>query len=204
MTYTDAGPYTIEIDQTAGALNASIFRAQRTFLMLMTAFALLAYGAIQATFWFMVRRLVTRHERLLYLYNRGDEIRSSLDLHEVVTHLSRDATRLARGDYGIIALFDESSSDLVLQATFDSETGTNRAPPAAGRGVVSTPLRRDQHHRRHHAAGERIPPSLRRGAGRAHDREGLDSLRADLTPRAGGRRRGGIAHVAPARWLFGD
>ena len=90
----------------------------------MTAFALLAYGVIQATFWFWFAGWLRAMSGSSTCTTGASEIRSSLDLHEVVTQLSRDATRLARGDYGIIALFDESSSDLVLRATFDAETGT--------------------------------------------------------------------------------
>jgi HD-GYP domain-containing protein (c-di-GMP phosphodiesterase class II) len=70
-----------------------------------------------------VSGLVKTYRRLLHLYNRGDEIRSSLDLQEVVAHLSRDATALARGEYGMVALFDEASGDMTLQATYEDAVG---------------------------------------------------------------------------------
>jgi HD-GYP domain-containing protein (c-di-GMP phosphodiesterase class II) len=123
VTYVRSGDYTFEVDQNRSALSSSNFRAQRTLLMLDTGFAILAFLLLQAAFWFGIRRFREAHQRLLYMYNTGDEIRSSLDLHEVVTHLSRDATRLAHGDYGLVALFDDATGDLVLHATYDNATG---------------------------------------------------------------------------------
>ncbi len=124
VTYIREPVYTIEIAQPSGALDASIVRAQRTIVILVAGFALAGFLLLQGCFAFGVRRLAERHKRLLYLYTTGDEIRSSLDLHEVVTHLSTDATRLAHGDYGLVALFDDETGDLVLHATYDHATGS--------------------------------------------------------------------------------
>jgi HD-GYP domain-containing protein (c-di-GMP phosphodiesterase class II) len=119
VTYAPGDGYTIEVDQTSGPLDASISGAQRMMVIAVAVLAVVAYALLQACFWFGVRRFAEGHRRLRHMYNTGDEIRSSLDLHEVVTHLSRDATRLARGDFGLVALFDESVGDLILKATYD-------------------------------------------------------------------------------------
>jgi HD-GYP domain-containing protein (c-di-GMP phosphodiesterase class II) len=119
VTYVPGAGYTIEIDQASSQLDSSIARAQRTMVIAVAVLAVAAYGLLQASFWFGVRRFVEGHRRLRRMYNTGDDIRSSLDLHEVVTRLSRDATRLARGDFGLVALFDASVGDLVLKATYD-------------------------------------------------------------------------------------
>jgi HD-GYP domain-containing protein (c-di-GMP phosphodiesterase class II) len=119
VTYAPGGGYTVEIDQASGPLDASITGAQRVLVIVVAALAVVAYALLQACFWFGVSRFAEGHRRLRYMYNTGDEIRSSLDLHEVVTHLSRDATRLARGDFGLVALFDAGLGDLILKATYD-------------------------------------------------------------------------------------
>lgn len=119
ITYARAGSYTIEIDQTATALDSSIAHDRRQILIFTAVIALVSYGLLQAAFHLCIAGLIARHRRLLYLYTAGDEIRSTLDLHEVVTQLARDATRLASADYALVALFDETGGDLMLHATFD-------------------------------------------------------------------------------------
>ena len=119
VTYVPGAGHVIEIDQASGPLDASIAGAQRVMGIAVAVLAVVAYALLQVCFWFGVRRFAEGHRRLRYMYTTGDEIRSSLDLHEVVTHLSRDATRLARGDFGLVALFDESVGDLILKATYD-------------------------------------------------------------------------------------
>lgn len=119
VTYAHAGAVTVEIDQAAGALDSSIAGDQGRFVQLVTGFALVVFALLQFGFRFAVGRFSADHTRLRYMYNTGDQIRSSLDLHEVVTHMSRDATSLAGGDYGLVALFDDATGDLVVHAAFD-------------------------------------------------------------------------------------
>ncbi|TAK72311.1 MAG: HD domain-containing protein, partial [Dehalococcoidia bacterium] len=77
------------------------------------------FAVAQAVFVLVVRGLISKHRWLLHLYRRGDAIRSSLDLQEVVTQVSRDATLLAEGTHGLVALYDEGSGDLILRTTFN-------------------------------------------------------------------------------------
>ncbi|HYM16329.1 MAG TPA: HD domain-containing phosphohydrolase [Dehalococcoidia bacterium] len=123
VTWVRAGAYGIEIDQDAAAIDAAIARARSSLIVLVTLLTIGGYLALQVAFWIGVRRFAAGHRRMSYLYRRGDEIRASLDLQEVATHVSRDAARLARGRYGLVALFDETVGDLVLQATYDAVTG---------------------------------------------------------------------------------
>jgi HD-GYP domain-containing protein (c-di-GMP phosphodiesterase class II) len=119
VTGARAGGYSVAIAQDDAPIQSAIFRAQRALAVLVAIFAVAGYIALQGAYWLGVNRLVKTYQRLLNLYNRGDEIRSSLDMQEVVAHLSRDATTLARGEYGMVALFDEASGDLTLQATYE-------------------------------------------------------------------------------------
>jgi HD-GYP domain-containing protein (c-di-GMP phosphodiesterase class II) len=119
VTGARAGGYSVAIAQDNAPIQSAIFRAQRALAVLVAIFAVAGYAALQAAYWIGVNGLAKRYRRLLHLYNRGDEIRSSLDMAEVVAHLSRDATALARGEYGMVALFDEASGDLTLQATYE-------------------------------------------------------------------------------------
>ena len=97
VTYARAGAFTIEIDQSAGAIDGAITAADRGLATLVAVMALACFVLVQITFSVAVRGLTTRHRRLLHLYARGDAMRSSLDLHEVVTHVARDATLLSDG-----------------------------------------------------------------------------------------------------------
>jgi len=124
VTRVRAGSYAIEIDQDARPIDAATQSMREAVLVLIAAFALGGYAALQGAFWISVRHFAAGHRRLSYLYRRGDEIRGSLDLHEVATHVSRDATLLARGSHGMLALFDEGTGDLILRATFERRSGT--------------------------------------------------------------------------------
>ena len=123
VTYTRAGDYTIEIDQSSAGIDAAMADARERLVEVVTVFALVCFVLVQLAFWLGIRRFAAGHRRLLHLYDRGDEIRSSLDLHEVVAHLSREATRLARGSYGMVALYDQSTGDIMLHATYEHATG---------------------------------------------------------------------------------
>lgn len=123
VTWVRAGEYGIEIDLDASPIDNAIARARGSLVMIVALLTIGGYLALQVAFWISVRRFAAGHRRMSYLYRRGDEIRASLDLHEVVTHVSRDATRLARGRYGLVALFDEATGDLMLRGTCDMATG---------------------------------------------------------------------------------
>ena len=91
----------------------------------MTAIAaVLLYALMQAAFWFTARELAADHKRLARSHSAGEDLRSSLDLHDVITQLTRDATALGSGDYGVVALYEEETGDLVLRATYERATET--------------------------------------------------------------------------------
>jgi HD-GYP domain-containing protein (c-di-GMP phosphodiesterase class II) len=120
----DHGAPTIELARDPATIDSAIAGAQRDILILVALFATIGYAASQAAYAIATRRYEAGYRRLLYLYTTGQKIRSSLDLQEVLTQLSRDATGLARGRYGLIALYDQDTGDLMLRATFDQVTGT--------------------------------------------------------------------------------
>jgi HD-GYP domain-containing protein (c-di-GMP phosphodiesterase class II) len=122
VSWVRAGAYGIEIDQNARSIDGAIKRGRSALVALVALLTIAGYLALQVAFWISVRRFAAIHRRLSYLYRRGDEIRASLDLHEVITHVARDATRLARGKFGLVTLFDEATGDLMLRGTYDIVT----------------------------------------------------------------------------------
>jgi HD-GYP domain-containing protein (c-di-GMP phosphodiesterase class II) len=122
VTFTRAGAFTIEIDQSATPVDNAIAAANREMALLAAGLALACFAAAQAAFLVVVRGLVNRHRWLLQMNSRGDAIRESLDLQEVVAQVARDATLLADGSHGLVALYDEASGDLILRATFNRAT----------------------------------------------------------------------------------
>ena len=120
----DHGAPIIELSRRSGPIDAAVAASRRNVLIFVTIFAVIGFAAFQAAYSVAIRRFAGAYRRLLFLYTTGQEIRSSLDLQEVLTQLSRDATGLARGRYGLIALYDQDSGDLMLRATYNHSTGT--------------------------------------------------------------------------------
>jgi len=123
-TSSRAGEFTVEVTRPAAGLDSAIARSQRWLLLLSGVLALAAYGALQLGFRVAVKHLARDHRRLLYLYTVGQEIRATLDLHDVLTRIARDATGLAGGEFGLVAIREDESGELVLRATYDRATGT--------------------------------------------------------------------------------
>lgn len=122
-TATHSG-YIIEIADDANGHDATLAAARRNFIIAVAVFALLAFGALQFVFRFGIRTFEAEHGRLAYLYDTGQQLRSSLDLEDVLTRLATDATGLANGHYGIVALYEEDTTEVVLRATYDHTDGT--------------------------------------------------------------------------------
>jgi HD-GYP domain-containing protein (c-di-GMP phosphodiesterase class II) len=67
---------------------------------------------------------VRDHRRLVRLYVAGEQLRSSLDLHDVLSQLTRDATLAANGSFGLVALYDRDTGDLLLRCTYEQANGS--------------------------------------------------------------------------------
>ncbi len=123
-TYTLAGGYVLEIAQDARALDARIAASQQgTIVVVAIAYVTLCI-VMQIGFWFATRKVASEHRRLARLFVSGEDLRSSLDLHDVVTQLSREVATVARADYSLVALFEPETGDLILRATLDRTTDT--------------------------------------------------------------------------------
>jgi hypothetical protein len=116
--------YTIELAQDAGPVNAAAASARMRFVAAALAFGAVAWLIAQSVFALVARPLMRDHGRLMHLYVTGEQLRSSVDLHDVLTQLAQDATNLGGGNYGLVALFDEATSEVLLRATFERESGT--------------------------------------------------------------------------------
>ena len=114
----------LEIDQLDAPIAEAISAGQNEWLVFVFGGLAALYGFLQATFWFTTRSMARQYARLSYLYTTSQQMRSSLDLREVMGQLARDAAVLTQGAYGLLVLVEESSGDLVLKASFDQEKGT--------------------------------------------------------------------------------
>ena len=122
VTSSSDAAYTIQIVQDSGAIDSRVVRDQRIVMVIVVVAALLLIGALQAGFWITARDLSADHRRLTRARSAGEDLRSSLDLHDVIAQLARDATVLGAGHFGIVALYDEETRDLVLRATYEQAT----------------------------------------------------------------------------------
>ncbi|HXK34643.1 MAG TPA: HD domain-containing phosphohydrolase [Dehalococcoidia bacterium] len=123
VSRTMAGGFVVEVVQDARPIDERIANEQRTLVATTAVAALLLYVALQGAFWFVARGIVRDHARLLRLYHAGAELRSSLDLHDVLTRLVRDVTTTAKGQYGLVALFEAETGDILLRTTYEATSG---------------------------------------------------------------------------------
>ena len=122
VTHTAADGYVLDIAQDARALDARIASAQQQTIVVVAIAYVLLCAVLQLAFWLATRHVSAEHRRLVRVFASGEELRSSLDLHDVVTRITRSVTAVTRGDYGLLALFEPESGDIILRATYDGST----------------------------------------------------------------------------------
>lgn len=123
-TATHAG-YIIEVTDDANGHVATLNTARRNFVIAVAIFALLTLGVLQLVFRFGISSFRAEHGRLVYLHDTGQQLRASLDLDDVLIRLATDATGLAGAHYGMVALYEDDTTEVVLRATYDHTDGTS-------------------------------------------------------------------------------
>ncbi len=121
--YALADGYVIEMAQDAHALDTRIASAQQVTIVVVAIAYVLLCIVMQVGFWLATRKVAAEHRRLARLFVSGEDLRASLDLHDVVTQVSREAATLTGADYSLVALFEPETGDLILRATYDDSTG---------------------------------------------------------------------------------
>ncbi len=121
--YAPAAGYVLEITQDAAPIDRKIASSQQTAIVVIAVTYVLLCIALQGAFWVATRTVASEHRRLVQLYAHGEDLRSSLDLHDVIMRIASEATTVARADHSLVALFEAETGDLVLRATYDAGTG---------------------------------------------------------------------------------
>jgi len=122
VTTSPAGDFMVEVGQPAQSINSAVAASQREVVVLASIFTAGAWVLLQLAFGWGIRTHVQSHRRLKYLYETGEQLRASLDLHDVLTRIAGDASKLADGRFGLVALLDEDTNDLLLKVTYDRVT----------------------------------------------------------------------------------
>jgi len=123
VTATRADGYVVEVGQDAGGIDGAIRVRQFQIAALTMLFATGGWVILQVAFTAAIATLVRSFFRTKYLYDTGEQLRSSLDLHDVLSKLATDATSLVRGRYGLVALMDNETNELMLKTTYDHASG---------------------------------------------------------------------------------
>ena len=119
------GPgFVAQLTEDVGPINADIAHEQRTALVTTIIAVTLLYIMLQAAFWLVVRGITSDYGRLRRLYAATAMLRSSVDMHDVLTRITRDATNYAQGQFGVVALYDHDNGEMMLRCTFDRATDT--------------------------------------------------------------------------------
>jgi HD-GYP domain-containing protein (c-di-GMP phosphodiesterase class II) len=129
--FASSSGYIAEAIQDAAPIDARIDEQHRTTIAMIAVAALFVFALLQGAFWFTTRAISNDHRRLVRLYVAGEDLRASLDLHDVVARLAREVTMFAGGSHGIVALYEQETGDLLLKATFDrsSDSVTDHQRP---------------------------------------------------------------------------
>jgi HD-GYP domain-containing protein (c-di-GMP phosphodiesterase class II) len=98
-------------------------RATTVFYQALGGGLALAWLALQGVAWWSTRHTSRQYARLAYLFRIGQQLRSSLDLSEVMAQTARDVAILGQGQYGFVCLVEDGGEELVLRATYDHEKG---------------------------------------------------------------------------------
>ena len=114
----------LEIVKDYSATAALIQKARTMFYGMLGGGLVLAWLALQGVAWWSTRHISRQYARLAHLFRIGQQLRSSLDLSEVVAQISRDTAILGQGQYGFVCLLEGESQELVLKATYDHEKGS--------------------------------------------------------------------------------
>jgi HD-GYP domain-containing protein (c-di-GMP phosphodiesterase class II) len=120
----DTSGAVLEIVQDYTATAGLIERARMAFYWALGGGLIVAWLALQGVAWWSTRHVSRQYARLDYLFRIGQQLRSSLDLPEVMAQTARDAAILGQGQYGFVCLLEGESQELVLKATYDHEKGS--------------------------------------------------------------------------------
>jgi hypothetical protein len=114
----------LEVQQDYGPIADSVQRSRLLFLLLSVAGGIGLLVLLPGILWAAGRGLNTEYGRLLYLYRTGQAIRSTLDVSDVLSQLTRDASLFAHAEVGLTALVEEDGKDLILKASYEREGDT--------------------------------------------------------------------------------
>ena len=98
-------------------------RAELVFLVAVGTIA--TFALLQVAYWAVTRDLSFGYDRLRYLYQTGQAVRSTLDLNDVLEQLARDTAIFARAQLAFATLLEEHTGDLILKASYDRVAGTS-------------------------------------------------------------------------------
>ena len=123
-TYVDDGTYVAQLTEDGRPISDAIAAQQRAAITTTVIAVGMFYLLLQGAFWLVVRGMISDNRRLVRLYVAGEELRSSLDLEEVLSQLTRGAAVAAKGQYALVALYDHDTGDMLLRCTYDRNTAS--------------------------------------------------------------------------------
>lgn len=116
--------FVAQITEDGRPIRAAIAHEQNTVLRTTVIAVALLYLALQVAFWLVVRATTSDYQRLTRLYRTTATLRTTLDMHDVLTQITRDATTIAKGQFGVLALYNPENGSMMLRCTFDRATGS--------------------------------------------------------------------------------
>lgn len=122
-TYVRGDGFVIEVGLDAHEIEGKIASQTQNALLIDIGAMVLLFVVLQMVFWSATHGIAADHRRLERLYVTGEDLRASLDLHDVVTQVVRQATDRGGGSHGLIALYEHETGDLVLRATYERDSG---------------------------------------------------------------------------------
>lgn len=123
VAYYGADGAVIELRMPRDAVAERMAGLRLSIWAICGAGGLLAFVVLQPVQWWVSRRVYRDHAWLSFLFRHSQNLRSSLDLQDVLARVVHDATTVVRGAFGFVALVNDGESDVLLSATYDRAQG---------------------------------------------------------------------------------
>jgi HD-GYP domain-containing protein (c-di-GMP phosphodiesterase class II) len=123
VAYYGAGKAIVELRLSTASAAGAASSARLGVWGVSAAAGALTFAVLQAVYWWVSRKVYRDHAWLSFLLRHSQDLRASLDLQDVLGRVVHDATAVAHGAFGFVALVEKPESDIVLSATYDRAQG---------------------------------------------------------------------------------
>ncbi len=114
----------LEMQLDYAPIEASVIKMRNDLALVLVVVGFALAFVLPTILWAALRGLRREYNRLLYLYQTGQAIRSTLDLTDVLEQTAYDVAVFTRAEFGLAVVVEETTNELVVTASYDASAGT--------------------------------------------------------------------------------